>query len=64
MIDWVTSAIENSEAAYMAANASPNLPQGQILRTWASVWTTLNQWRTMVITNGGAGGGRTGGGGT
>ena len=53
MIDWVTRAIVNAEAAYIAANA--NLPPGQTLRTWPSAQTTLNQWRMMVVTNGGQG---------
>lgn len=53
MIGWATQAITTAEAAYMAANA--NLPGGQTLRTWASVQTTLNRWRTMVVTNGGRG---------
>ena len=53
MIGWVTDAIDTAEAAYVAANA--RLPPGQTLRTWASVQTTLNQWRTMVVTNDGQG---------
>ena len=55
MIGWVASALDTVEAAYVAANASPNLPPGQTLSTWASVQATLNQWRTMVVTNNGQG---------
>ena len=53
MIGWVAQAITTAEAAYVAANA--NLPQGLTLSTWASVQTTLNQWRTMVVMNNGQG---------
>ncbi|KAI9747244.1 MAG: hypothetical protein M4579_007499 [Chaenotheca gracillima] len=53
MIDWVAETIDIAEDAYMTANG--NLPGGGTLSTWASLRATLNQWRAMVITNGGQG---------